>query len=44
MKGPSPHFEIIRLVNDAALIGPKTMEGKDQILEGHNESSTRPGN
>ena len=43
MKRPSPHFEIIRLMENTALISPELMEGKDQILEGHNQSSSRPG-
>jgi|SRR5262252_2182646 len=43
MKRPSPHFEIIRLMENTALISPESMEGKDQILEGHNQSSSRPG-
>ena len=43
MKRPSPHFEIIRLMENTALISPELMEGKDQILEGHKQSSSRPG-
>jgi len=43
MKRPGPHFEVVRLVNNAALISPETMEGKDQILECHKQSSSRPG-
>lgn len=41
MKRPGPHFQVIRLVNDAALISPESVESKDQILEGHKQSSSR---
>ena len=30
MKRPGPHFQVIRLVNDAALISPESVESKDQ--------------
>ena len=43
MEGPSPHFEVVWLLNNAALVSPETLEGKDQVLEGHKQSSTRPG-
>jgi hypothetical protein len=35
MKGAGTHFHVIGLMNDAALIGPESMEGKNQFLESH---------
>ena len=32
MKCSCSHFQVIRLLDDAALISPKTMEGEDEIL------------
>ena len=39
VKGPRPHFEVIGLVNHATLIGPESMEGEDEFLEGHEQSN-----
>jgi len=39
VEGPCAHLKIIGLMNDAALLSPKVMQGKDKILEGHEESS-----
>jgi hypothetical protein len=39
MEGTGTHFEIVRLVDHATLVGPKTMQGEDKILEGHEEAS-----
>jgi hypothetical protein len=36
MESPGPHFQIIWLMNDAALFGPESVKRQDQILEGHN--------
>ena len=35
MKRPGPHFEIVRLVKDAASVRPVPIEGENQVLEGH---------
>src|SRR3990170_4175138 len=34
MKGRSPHLHVVRLEDDAALIGPEALEPEDQVLEG----------
>ena len=39
MKGACPHFQIIGLMNDAALLGPVVMQCENEILEGHEQSS-----
>jgi hypothetical protein len=39
MKGACPHFQIIGLMNDAALLGPVVMQRENEILEGHEQSS-----
>jgi hypothetical protein len=36
MKGARPHFQIIGLVDNAALLCPKVMQRENEILEGHN--------
>ena len=43
MKGASPHFQIIGLMNDAALLGPVVMQRENEILEGHEQSSRCDG-
>jgi hypothetical protein len=35
MKCPCAHLKIVRLLNNAALVSPEAMEGKDQVLERH---------
>jgi hypothetical protein len=35
MKRPGPHFHVIRLMNDTTVIGPESMESKDEFLERH---------
>jgi hypothetical protein len=35
MESACPHLEIIRLMNDAALLGPIMMQREDEILECH---------
>ena len=37
MKGACPHFQIIGLMNDAALPGPVVMQRENEILEGHEQ-------
>jgi hypothetical protein len=39
MKGAGPHFQIIGLMNDTALLGPVVMQRENEILEGHEQSS-----
>ena len=39
MKGAGPHFHVIGLVNDAPLIGPELMEGKNKVLEIHGDTA-----
>src|SRR5207249_11944469 len=39
---PCPHLEIIRLVNDAALVGPIAVQREDQLLKGHRSSLRLP--
>ena len=39
MKGACPHFQIIGLMNDTALLGPVVMQRENEILEGHEQSS-----
>ena len=39
MKGAGPHLQIIGLMDDAALVGPIVMQRKNEILEGHEQSS-----
>ena len=39
MKGARPHFQIIGLMDDAALVGPVVMQRENEILEGHEQSS-----
>ena len=34
MKGAGPHFHIVGLGDDAALIGPIVLQGHDQVLKG----------
>lgn len=41
MKGAGPHFQIIGLMNHAALLGPEVVQREDEILEGH-EQFRRP--
>ena len=41
MKGACPHFKIIGLVQDAALVYPVLMQCENEILEGHEQSSRR---
>src|SRR5262249_6074869 len=41
MKGARPHFKIIGLVQDTALLGPVLMQCENEILEGHEQSSRR---
>lgn len=36
MKGARPHFQIIGLVDNAALLCPEVMQRENEILEGHN--------
>ena len=43
MKGACPHFQIIGLVQDAALVYPVLMQCENEILEGHEQSSRRYG-
>jgi hypothetical protein len=43
MKGACPHFQIIGLMNDAALVGPVVMQREYEILEGHEQSSRQYG-
>ncbi len=43
MKGASPHFQIIGLMNDATLFCPVVMQREDEILEGHEQSRRREG-
>ena len=43
MKRTGPHFKIIRLVQNAALLGPVLMQCENKILEGHEQSSRRYG-
>jgi hypothetical protein len=35
MKGPSPHFQVIGLVDDTTPVGPKVIELEDEVLEVH---------
>jgi hypothetical protein len=35
MKGAGPHFQIIGLMDNAALISPEMMQCENEILEGH---------
>jgi hypothetical protein len=35
MKGTRPHFQIIWLMNDTALLGPVAMQRENEVLEGH---------
>jgi hypothetical protein len=37
MKGARPHLQIIGLMDDAALLGPVSMQREDEILEGHEQ-------
>jgi hypothetical protein len=37
MKGACPHFQIIGLMNDAALLSPVVMQRENEILEGHEQ-------
>jgi len=41
MKSAGPHFQIIGLMNHAALLGPEVMQREDEILESH-EQFRRP--
>ncbi len=34
VKGRSPHFQVVRLEDDASLIGPEALQFEDQVLEG----------
>jgi len=43
MKGTCPHFQIIGLMDDTALLGPVLMQCENEILEGHEQSSRRYG-
>src|SRR5213594_912417 len=42
MEGASSHLEIIRLVNDAALVGPIAVQREEQLLKGHRSSLRLP--
>lgn len=39
MKGTSPHFQVTGLMNDTTLLSPISMQGQNEILEGHEQSS-----
>ena len=39
MKGACPHFQIIGLMDDTALLSPVLMQCENEILEGHEQSS-----
>src|SRR5262245_6544504 len=34
VKSPRPHFQVVRLEDHAALVGPKALEPEDEVLEG----------
>src|SRR5207244_5980953 len=38
VEGSGSHFQIVGLMNDAALVSPIAVEGEDQLLEGHSSS------
>ena len=38
MKGPRSYFQIIGLVDDATVVGPKAIQTEDEILEIHRQS------
>jgi hypothetical protein len=42
MEGPCPHFHVIGLQDDAALIAPIAMQGEDQVLEAEAHSCGFP--
>ena len=44
MKRTGPHFHIIGLMNDTAVIGPEVMQRKDQILKIHGRSNLNGAN
>src|SRR3712207_7959587 len=39
MERPGSHLEVVRLLDDAALIGPVPMQCKDQLLQGDRKST-----
>lgn len=44
MKRTGPHFHIIGLMNDTAVIGPEVMQREDQILKIHGRSNLNGAN
>lgn len=44
MKRAGPHFHIIGLMNDTAVIGPEVMKREDQVLKIHGRSNLNAAN
>jgi len=42
MERAGSHLEIIRLMKNAALVGPIAVQGEDQLLKGHGASFRLP--
>jgi len=38
MERPRAHFQIVGLMNDTSTVGPKTMQGQNEVLEIHRVS------
>ncbi len=44
MKRAGPHFHIIRLMNDTAVISPEVMQCEDEVLKIHGRSNLNGAN